>query len=58
MLRDETGLARMRCSARKEFADKFTAEANYRRLMTIYERALGGTARRGIVSAEAVAVCD
>jgi glycosyltransferase involved in cell wall biosynthesis len=43
MLRHKSELARMRCSARGEFADKFTAEANYRRLMAIYERALGSS---------------
>jgi glycosyltransferase involved in cell wall biosynthesis len=40
MLRDASELARMRRSARGEFADKFTAEANYRKLMSIYEQAL------------------
>jgi glycosyltransferase involved in cell wall biosynthesis len=58
MLQDKSELARMRRSARGEFADKFTAESNYRRLMAIYERALGGSLKREIVSAEAVPVCD
>jgi len=40
MLADPTQLANMRRAARTEFEDKYTAEANYRMLMAIYERVL------------------
>jgi glycosyltransferase involved in cell wall biosynthesis len=51
---DKSRLAHLRLAARKEFAEKFTAASNYRRLMMIYQRALGGSLGCRIDSAEAV----
>jgi glycosyltransferase involved in cell wall biosynthesis len=43
ILADPLGLARMRRAARQEFDRSFTADANHKSLMAIYERALSGT---------------
>jgi glycosyltransferase involved in cell wall biosynthesis len=42
ILADPLQLARMRHAARQEFNRNFTADANHKRLMAIYEQALGG----------------
>ncbi len=40
------GLRRIRIAAREEFESKYTADANYRRLLLAYELAVGGGDRR------------
>ncbi len=42
---DGTQLANMRLAARREFENKYTAEPNYRLLVSIYERAFGRVGR-------------
>jgi len=42
ILADPPKLARMRQTARQEFAQHFTADVNHKSIMTIYERALDG----------------
>ena len=39
LLADPAALAQMRQAARREFEDKYTAAANYRQLMALYDRA-------------------
>lgn len=41
LFRDVTTLTEMRLNAREEFESKYTAEANYHMLMSIYEQAMG-----------------
>ena len=45
LLADRPGLAAMRRFAREEFENRYTAQVNYRALMTIYRQALGGAAQ-------------
>ncbi len=52
---DPAKLAAMRTAARAEFLAKFTAEANYPRLMTIYENAQANREHRAGVRASHVA---
>jgi glycosyltransferase involved in cell wall biosynthesis len=46
ILSDRPALEAMRRAARREFVDKYTADANYPRLISLYERALTGWSRR------------
>jgi glycosyltransferase involved in cell wall biosynthesis len=48
LLRDPETLREMRKSARKEFEDKYTAEANYTQLVGIYGRAIEINQRNGV----------
>jgi glycosyltransferase involved in cell wall biosynthesis len=50
ILADPTQLADMRRAARKEFEDKYTAEANYQKLMAIYDRVLPQDTTRSFVA--------
>lgn len=53
MLGNPTQLARMRREARTEFENKYTAEANYRMLMAIYDRVLPADDRNAVESEKA-----
>ena len=46
ILADPLRLARMRLAARQTFDQNFTADANHKILMAIYERAMSGRGRR------------
>ena len=49
LLADPAALEKMRSAARREFEDKYTAAANYRQSMALYDRAIGArrAANRG-----------
>ncbi len=42
VLSDPSGLVALRGTARRAYLERYTAEANYRQLMAIYERAMSG----------------
>jgi glycosyltransferase involved in cell wall biosynthesis len=50
ILADPPRLTRMRQAARQKFDENFTADANHKILMAIYERAIGGRPRRELQS--------
>jgi glycosyltransferase involved in cell wall biosynthesis len=50
LLSEPLELVRMRPAARQEYERKFSAESNYRLLLAIYERALGGEQRSGTLA--------
>jgi len=60
LLADPAEAARMRGEARLQYERKYTAEANYRMLMAIYEQACGRPAQRVLQSPndDYVGVCD
>jgi hypothetical protein len=49
-------LETMRYSARAEYEQKYTAEANYLRLMAVYETALSRSPESALRSSEAEAI--